>query len=177
MDCGQIQMPNQVIVIPKKRRQGASAESIHPWKVSISSTTELVDEVEVTTWTVSIVAGTVVDGLLSHTTVTVVNNLIDVSDDPVEVVEDDLIVLTYTYPTDTPTAEIYSIDVASVDGSYKPYDEDTETPPNVTAVRYPLAQIISDGGTGLKVEQFARDHLGLTTICYDSKALKYFLSL
>jgi hypothetical protein len=172
MDCGSKQLPNQTIIIPKKRRSGRGGTPI-PWTVSLAST---VDE-EVTTYTSSIVQGTVVDGILSHTTVTVVNNLVDGSEVPLEVVETDLIVLTYTYATDTPTDEIFSVDIATVDGSYKPYDEDEEDPPNVIAVKYPLAQIISDGGDGLVVEQFARNNLALTMVCLDGKALKYFQPL
>ena len=33
MDCGQVQMPNQVILVPKKRR-ASRASLTHPWKVT-----------------------------------------------------------------------------------------------------------------------------------------------
>jgi len=144
----------------------------HPWIVSL-----FLDD---GTYKASVFGENIYDNVLS------VKTIYTPTEDPfeVDVSENDVVCLEYTFATATVDA---AVDVVAVAGGldfvdFKPTDADfTVNPPAAATVSYyPLAKIIDTGeldGDNNKIlaaEQMARSHLAKTIICYNGNGIETF---
>lgn len=153
-------VPNGVIISPINRRRVAAIVS--PWAVSIkkedSSTLAFVGE------------GKLYDGQLSITESEVV-----IDPKGVAINENDVVCIEYTYADNT-------MKIAVVPGEdFNPIiEEGEEGEEEMVKSLFPLAQIVTKEDSEppvLIVNQIVKTNLTTTLICYDGKAVKYFLAI
>ena len=179
MTTGAIQLPGGRMHVPKRRQRGrGGGGGPFPWKASLSSVEGV--------YTVSVTEGYLFAGLLNPERITfeTEEGEDNYEDFAVEVVANDVVCIKYTYATTEPAVDAF-VTIEAVAGgtdfaTFDPTEDDGEDPPVTTASFYPLAKVIdtgevdADNNAIFELEQMARNHLALVTLCVNGSSITSF---
>ena len=172
-----INLPNGRMYQPNRARGGGGGRG-GEWKVSLSLAEE--------TYTATVAEGKIYSGLLNPERITfeTEEGEDNYEDFAVEVVANDVVCIKYTYATTEPAVDAF-VTIEAVAGgtdfaTFDPTEDDGEDPPVTTASFYPLAKVIdtgevdADNNAIFELEQMARNHLALVTLCVNGSSITSF---